>query len=149
MYSTGSTPNNYLYRGEQYDSDLGLYYLRARYYNPITGRFMSRDPENGKPFNPKTLHKYLYANGDPVNRLDRSGREGEEEEAGAEEESIEEVEAVEEIFKPNVQNLFGRRKMVNRLPKDQGRSCGIRGDKRKARTCPDTAASCRGEFEKD
>ncbi len=41
--STGSTPNNYLYRGEQWDSDLGLYYLRARYYNPLTGRFMSRE----------------------------------------------------------------------------------------------------------
>ena len=27
-----------------YDSDLGLYYLRARYYNPVTGRFVSRDP---------------------------------------------------------------------------------------------------------
>ena len=38
---------NYLYRGEQYDSDLGLYYLRARYYNPQTGRFLSRDPEEG------------------------------------------------------------------------------------------------------
>ena len=34
LVTTGSTPNNYLYRGEQYDSDLGLYYLRARYYNP-------------------------------------------------------------------------------------------------------------------
>jgi RHS repeat-associated protein len=33
------------YRGEQYDSDLGLYYLRARYYNPATGRFLSRDPQ--------------------------------------------------------------------------------------------------------
>ena len=44
---TGTTPNNYLYRGEQYDSDLGLYYLRARYYNPPTGRFLSRDPEGG------------------------------------------------------------------------------------------------------
>ncbi len=40
--STGTTPDNYLYRGEQYDSDLGLYYLRARYYNPLAGRFMSR-----------------------------------------------------------------------------------------------------------
>ena len=46
--STGTTTNNYLYRGEQYDSDLGLYYLRARYYNPNTGRFMSRDPEDGR-----------------------------------------------------------------------------------------------------
>ena len=31
---TGSTPNEMLYRGEQYDPDLGLYYLRARHYNP-------------------------------------------------------------------------------------------------------------------
>jgi RHS repeat-associated protein len=72
---TGTTPNNYLYRGEQFDPDLGLYYLRARYYNPQTGRFMSRDPEDGKPWDPRTLHKYLYAGGDPVNRIDPSGRD--------------------------------------------------------------------------
>jgi RHS repeat-associated protein len=62
------------YRGEQYDSDLGLYYLRARYYNPLTGRFLSRDPEAGYINIPKTLHKYLYANGDPVNAKDPTGR---------------------------------------------------------------------------
>ncbi|HTB97511.1 MAG TPA: RHS repeat-associated core domain-containing protein [Terracidiphilus sp.] len=61
-------------RREQYDSDLGFYYLRARYYNPLSGRFMSRDPEDGQPFVPKTLHKYLYANGDPINGIDPSGR---------------------------------------------------------------------------
>ena len=72
---TGSTPNNYLYRGEQYDSDLGLYYLRARYYNPATGRFVSMDPENGIITDPKTLHKYEYANGDPVNLKDPTGRD--------------------------------------------------------------------------
>jgi RHS repeat-associated protein len=72
--STGSTPNSYLYRGEQYDADLGLYYLRARYYNPATGRFLSRDPEEGKRYIPATLHKYLYASGDPVNRIDPLGR---------------------------------------------------------------------------
>ena len=75
LQTSGSTPNVYLYRGEQYDSDLGLYYLRARYYNPQTGRFMSRDPEDGKPIDPKTLHKYLYAGGDPVNGVDPRGRE--------------------------------------------------------------------------
>jgi RHS repeat-associated protein len=75
LSKTGSTPNSYLYRGEQYDSDLGLYYLRARYYNPLTGRFMSRDPEDGKIAVPATLHKYLYASGDPVNRIDPSGRD--------------------------------------------------------------------------
>jgi RHS repeat-associated protein len=62
------------YCAEQYDSDLGLYYLRARYYNPATGRFLSRDPQNGKPYDPKTLHKYLYAGGDPINSLDPTGR---------------------------------------------------------------------------
>jgi RHS repeat-associated protein len=72
---SGTTPNNYLYRGEQYDSDLGLYYLRARYYNPSTGRFLSRDPENGKAKFPASLHKYLYAGGDPVNRIDPCGRD--------------------------------------------------------------------------
>ncbi len=71
---SGTTPNNYLYRGEQYDSDLALYYLRARYYNPATGRFMSRDPEDGKAKVPATLHKYLYAGGDPVNAKDPTGR---------------------------------------------------------------------------
>jgi len=71
----GTTPNNYLYRGEQYDSDLGLYYLRARYYNTMTGRFVSRDPENGVPNTPKTLHKYAYAGGDPINAADPTGHE--------------------------------------------------------------------------
>jgi len=73
----GATPNNYLYRGEQFDSDLGLYYLRARYYNPATGRFMSRDPLNGRLGDPASLHKYLYANGDPANGIDPTGREDE------------------------------------------------------------------------
>ena len=73
--STGTTPNNYLYRGEQWDSDLNLYYLRARYYNPLAGRFMSRDPNAGNQFNPKALHKYLYAGGDPVNWVDPLGRD--------------------------------------------------------------------------
>jgi RHS repeat-associated protein len=71
---SGTTPNEMLYRGEQYDPDLGLYYLRARYYNPLTGRFMSRDPEDGNLTDPKSLHKYLYADGDPVNGFDPTGR---------------------------------------------------------------------------
>jgi RHS repeat-associated protein len=75
VYHTGTTPNNYLYRGEQYDPDLALYYLRARYYNPVTGRFLSRDPEDGKAKDPASLHKYLYAGGDPVNAIDPMGRE--------------------------------------------------------------------------
>jgi RHS repeat-associated protein len=71
--TTGSTPNVYLYRGEQYDSDLGLYYLRARYFNPVTGRFLATDPAEGAVTDPTTLHKYLYASADPVNQMDPTG----------------------------------------------------------------------------
>jgi len=42
--TSGTTPNDFLYSGEQFDSPLGLYYLRARYYNPATGRFLAMDP---------------------------------------------------------------------------------------------------------
>ena len=75
LTTTGSTPNAYLYRGEQYDSDLGLYYLRARYYNPATGRLISRDPYPGSLLASASLHRYNYAAADPVNRIDPSGRE--------------------------------------------------------------------------
>jgi RHS repeat-associated protein len=74
LSQTGTTPNNYLYRGEQFDPDLGLYYLRARYYNPLTGRFLSRDPLNGLPDDPASLHKYLYGDDDPVGLADPWGR---------------------------------------------------------------------------
>jgi len=70
----GSTPNNMLYQGEEWDPDLSLLYLRARYMNPLTGRFLSRDPEDGELTNPASLHKYLYANSDPVNLNDPTGR---------------------------------------------------------------------------
>jgi len=72
---TGSTPNLYLYRGEQYDPDLRLYYLRARYFNPLTGRFLTKDPAIGRTLEPVTLHRYLFTHSDPVNFADPSGRE--------------------------------------------------------------------------
>ncbi len=72
--STGSTPNAYLYRGERYDADLGLYYLRARWYNPVTGRFMTRDPDSGSIYDPASLHRYNYGRTNPVNFIDPSGR---------------------------------------------------------------------------
>jgi RHS repeat-associated protein len=46
----------------------------ARYYNPATGRFVERDPLDGYINVPATLHKYLYASGNPVNRIDPSGK---------------------------------------------------------------------------
>jgi RHS repeat-associated protein len=71
--STGSTPNDYLFVGEQFDANVGFYYLRARYMNPFNGRFVTRDTHDGTIFDPLTLHKYLYVANDPVNKTDPSG----------------------------------------------------------------------------
>jgi RHS repeat-associated protein len=70
---TGTTANNYLYRGEQFDADLGSYFLRARYYDQRRGRFLSADQFEGFKDYPLSLHKYLYASADPVNNIDPSG----------------------------------------------------------------------------
>ncbi len=70
---TGSTPNNYLFAGEQYDPALGLYYNRARYLSQTTGRFWSMDPASGDAMSPMSLHRYLYADADPVDGNDPTG----------------------------------------------------------------------------
>lgn len=71
--STGNTVNSYRYTGEQFDQNLGEYYLRARYYNPSTGRFTARDPFAGLLDEPLSLAKYPYVHGNPVNFTDPSG----------------------------------------------------------------------------
>ena len=73
LSQTGTTPNVYQYSGERFDSDLGLYHLRARYYNVDRGRFMSLDPYPGEIEEPASIHKYLYTSVDPVNFVDPSG----------------------------------------------------------------------------
>jgi len=75
VVASGSTVNPYRYSGERLDSDTGLYQLRARYYNPAVGRFISRDPFSGRVEAPVSRHRYLYADADPVNRMDPTGRE--------------------------------------------------------------------------
>lgn len=74
VHSTGSTPNNYLYSGEQFDPDLHLYYNRARYLNVTTGRFWTMDSIEGSPADPKSLHRYAYGEGDPIDLLDPLGQ---------------------------------------------------------------------------
>jgi RHS repeat-associated protein len=73
LQHVGTSDNVYLYAGEQWDPDLGLYYNRARYLNPDSGRFWSQDSFEGVNTQPQSLHKYLYAHADPVNGIDPSG----------------------------------------------------------------------------
>ena len=75
IHSTGSTPNDFLFAGEQFDSDLGLYYNRARYLKTSAGRFMTMDTIDGDPQSPATLHKYVYTGDDPVDARDPGGNE--------------------------------------------------------------------------
>ena len=70
---TGVTVNTHLYTGEFFDSHLGFYYLRARYMNPQVGRFVTMDSFAGVIRDPYSLHKYLYANANPLRYIDPSG----------------------------------------------------------------------------
>lgn len=67
------TPNDIRYSGEFYDAEAGLYYLRARYYDPATGRFTQEDTYRGDVMEPASLNLYAYCVNDPVNYVDPSG----------------------------------------------------------------------------
>ncbi|WP_048751296.1 RHS repeat-associated core domain-containing protein, partial [Crocosphaera watsonii] len=73
LNSTGDTQNNYLYRGEQYDPNLAMQYLRQRYYDTSVGRFASVDPFSGLIELPMSRHRYLYGNANPITYTDPSG----------------------------------------------------------------------------
>jgi len=73
IYHNGTTTNVYLFQGQQYDSDLGQYYLRARYMNTDIGRFWTMDSYEGNSENPSSLHKYNFVNNDSINNFDPSG----------------------------------------------------------------------------
>ncbi|MCK6549784.1 PKD domain-containing protein [Myxococcota bacterium] len=61
------------YRGEERDEATGLTYLRARYYDPATGRFLSPDDIAVLPTDLRTIHRYAYAEGSPLFYRDPSG----------------------------------------------------------------------------
>lgn len=68
---TESVSNPLQFAGREYDSETGLYYNRARYYDPQLKRFISEDPiglDGG-------INQYAYAANDPVNASDPSGLE--------------------------------------------------------------------------
>ena len=65
LRATGTTPNSHLFRGEEFDPSVGLYYLRARYYRPDTGRFLTADAWRGDIRSPQTLHRYAYPSNNP------------------------------------------------------------------------------------
>jgi len=75
LTSAANAATRFLYSGEQTDKT-GLQYLRARYYDPRSGRFNRMDPFAGNIQDPLSLHKYLYANANPILLIDPSGMFG-------------------------------------------------------------------------
>ncbi len=65
------------YTGEQVDGSTDLLFLRARYYDPATGRFLSKDPNPGNVYQPQTLNPYVYILNNAINDRDPSGEQGE------------------------------------------------------------------------
>src|SRR5262249_32261969 len=65
----------YSFQGREWDSEIGLYYYRARYYDPSLGRFISQDPE-GYTDSPNLYQAFLN---DSVNVMDPMGTDDQQE----------------------------------------------------------------------
>jgi RHS repeat-associated protein len=73
LASAGSGASICGFTSEQQDSYIKLIFLRSRYYSPLTGTFISRDSWQGDYNRPLSLNRWLYTEGNPINRVDPSG----------------------------------------------------------------------------
>jgi RHS repeat-associated protein len=74
MPEGASLPPDYGFTGEPQSASLGLVQLRARWYAPNSGRFLSRDPFQGDMMVPASLHPYAYVQNEPVRFIDPTGQ---------------------------------------------------------------------------
>lgn len=66
---------SFSFTGRELDSESGLLYYRARYYDPTIGRFLQHDPQPGTLNVPSTVvNSYVYASNNPFNITDPSGQ---------------------------------------------------------------------------
>src|SRR5262249_54044443 len=65
---TSAVGNPYMYTGQRFDAESGLYYYKSRYYSPSLGRFLSRDANRTVDIN-----RYEYVSGRPTAQFDPYG----------------------------------------------------------------------------
>ena len=65
--------NPFLYRGYYYDRETGFYYLRSRYYDPVTGRFLNADSHVNANGDLIGYNMYAYCSNNPVMNVDPNG----------------------------------------------------------------------------
>jgi RHS repeat-associated protein len=71
--SNGEGASVYGFTGEATDALTGMVYLRARYYDPVTGRLLSKDIWQGDYYRPLTMNGWNYVEANPVNLADPTG----------------------------------------------------------------------------
>lgn len=75
LITIGGTKNEFRFTGQALDPTTGLYFMRARYYDPTSGHFLTKDPLAGDARFPVTLNRYPYAANNPLKFIDPSGRQ--------------------------------------------------------------------------
>ena len=102
----GEVYNPYQSTGEAWDGEVELLYLRARYYQPETGRFITKDPWLGEVWRPGTLNLYVYAMDNPIGLGDPTGMQAEEF-----------LREIDRVFRRSVTGpVFGGRSVVLNAP---------------------------------
>lgn len=71
----GTSHNRFGFTGHEVDTETGLIYFKARFYDPETGRFLSHDAFEGRQDKPPSLHRYLYVYQNPTFFIDPDGNE--------------------------------------------------------------------------
>lgn len=71
--ASGTTSTDYRYTGQRSETEIGLYYFVARFYDLALGRFIQADTVVPDPYNPQDWDRYSYVRNNPINYKDPSG----------------------------------------------------------------------------
>jgi len=71
--TTGTQDSDYKFTGQRYDSQPGIYYYGARYYDPLLSQFITPDKIIQNSYDPQTLNRFSYCRNNPLRLVDPTG----------------------------------------------------------------------------